>query len=290
MDLTPVIPPYDSVGNVGDSTDHTAWEAIHHAQHAHNVVAPPPPPPAPDALIDLVCQHRGHVSDDELRRAGFAPQVIQDWLREHLLVHDEHTAHNATGEVGAVHGAAPWYHLAEPDLYIDGLILALWEAPATTPVTIGRLTALEYYGLSVAAVDWIDLAVPEGASLPATASKTAVLGEAPITPSASPAAPAVALAALPPLDLRPFHLPRDLWAFGRTTVTPGLPGTIAIPMYSPAVALAQALADPTMDLDSLTDALLRYLGQWGEDEALQTAVRRYDVVRQLLTTQALLSA
>jgi len=250
-------------GATGTATDLDAWAV------ADQAVALPPPP-APDTLIDLVCERRGHISDNDLRRAGFTAQTIQGWLGEHLLVQAATQAATVAGE--AARGATHWYHLAEPDLYIDGLILALWEVPAATPVTIGRLTALEYYGLSVAAVDWVDLAVPGDAPLPVTAPRTAIRGE-PL-----------------PLELRLFQLPRDLWTFGRTTVMPGLPGSVAIPIYRPAVALAQALADPTMDPDSLTDALLRYLGQWGEDAALQTAVRRYDVERRLRTTQALLSA
>jgi hypothetical protein len=140
------------------------------------------------------------------------------------------------------------YQLASPDVYVDWLIQALWELPAGI---IGHLTALEYHGLSVAWLRQVDVGVRR------------------------PPPPTV------PARVRPFPVPEALWDFGVEHVIPALPGTITIPMYTPAVALAQVLADLSVDLESASDASARYLSERGMDVALQEAAACYGVTEGL---------
>ena len=227
-------------------------------------------PFAPDALIEVICAHRGALAWADLRHAGYPTRTIRAWLEAGMLWQD----------------ASGAYRLAEPEIYIDELILALWTLPEEAPVTIGGLTALEYHGYSVANVTWVDVALPTPFP-PHDVAPTRAATEIVTEPGADAASDAEQLLPTPPLPLHPFHLPADLWAYGREAVTPGLPGTVAVPMYHPAVALAQILADPTMDLDSLTDATLRYTGYRGEDDALHAALRRYNVATRFRAIQDL---
>jgi hypothetical protein len=138
------------------------------------------------------------------------------------------------------------YRLVDPDVYIDWLIQALWLVPDGI---IGHLTALEYHGISVA---WLR-AVDVGVCHPQPAME----------------------------QIHLFQVPAPLWQYGVTEVYPSLPGAIAIPMYSPPVALAQVLADPACDLESAADALIRYVGEHGIDPSLHAAADRYGVSERL---------
>lgn len=192
---------------------------------------------APDALIQLIADHSGHATTQQLKTAGFAGDVVQAWVRRGMLERD------SSGS----------YRLAEPEVYIDWLILALWDLPQGTQGIVGGVTALEYYGASVAWVNRVDVGIRQGTQLPPASAR-----------------------------LRPFVIPENLWGYGAEIVTPSLPGNVAIPMYSLPVALVQTLRDPTYDLDTVTDAVMRYLSIRGEDEALRDAVSRYDVEHRLL--------
>jgi hypothetical protein len=140
------------------------------------------------------------------------------------------------------------YALDSPDVYVDVLIQALWEIPEGI---IGHLSTLEYHGMSVAWLWQVDVAVQR-----------------------SPASTSV--------RVRPFLVPEHLWRYGVEQIVPSLPGTIAIPMYTPAVAMAQVLRDPDWDVETAADALSGYFGMRGSaDAALAEAAARYGVMDQL---------
>jgi len=140
------------------------------------------------------------------------------------------------------------YALDSPDVYVDVLIQALWELPEGI---IGHLSALEYHGLSVAWLQQVDVAVRRP------------------PPSAS-------------ARIHPFLVPESLWGYGVERIVPSLPGDVDIPMYTPAVAMAQVLRDPDWDFETAADALSGYLGIRGSaDAALCEAATRYGVMEQL---------
>lgn len=189
-----------------------------------------PPVFAPDELILLICQHRGTLTHAQLLVAGFRDSTITTWLQQGVLV--QTLAHH--------------YELAEPDVYIDWLLQALWHVPDGI---IGHLTALEYYGISVAWIREVDIGVQH---------------------------PPVPMA-----RIHQFEVPTTLWQYGVTTIYPSLPGPIAVPMYTPPVALAQVLADPTCDIESAADAVQRYISEYGLDEDLHEAAVRYGIWERL---------
>lgn len=144
--------------------------------------------------------------------------------------------------------------LTSPDVYIDPLIQALWLVPDGV---IGGLTALEYYGLSTVWAPDIQIAVSAPRPLE------------PLPRSLSSSA------------IRPLVLPSDLFLYGIERVVPSLPGSVTIAMYSPAVALAQILADQDCDEDTLNDAVVRYLGVRGLSSEERAAAERYGVAARL---------
>jgi hypothetical protein len=155
----------------------------------------------------------------------------------HLLL-DEHVLREETPDR---------YVLAEPLVDIDALVLAHWAVPQGV---FGGLTALVYHALSVAQLVAFDVFVPDGVVVP----------------------PIVA-----DMPLRRHVLSHDLLSFGVAPLTPSLPGTVAVPLFSPAIAVAQVVADLSLMEEDRMDAICEYLAQFGRDPALAVALHRYEI-------------
>lgn len=146
------------------------------------------------------------------------------------------------------------YELAEPLVDLDPLVLAHWAVPTGI---FGGVTALVYRYLSVARLPALDVFVSEGVTVPAVVADT---------------------------PLRRHVLPPSLLAVGVDTLTPSLPGTVAVPFFTPTVALAQTLADRTIAAETCQDAVLEYLAAFGRDAALADALERYQVAPSAIDT------
>ena len=136
------------------------------------------------------------------------------------------------------------YTLENLTAFVDGLVLVQWAVPTGI---IGKVSALVQHEISVALAHTIDLCVPADwqGTFPAD------------------------------LGIRPFVLEPDLREYGVVTVYPTPPGTVPITMYAPAVALAQAWADPTISEETKEDGLLMYQAFLEDARALQEAFDRY---------------
>jgi hypothetical protein len=174
-------------------------------------------------------------------------------LRAQGFANDLITAWIRTGVLAEADG--DHLRLASPDVYIDPLIQALWRVPDGV---IGGLAALEYYGLSTVWAPEIQIAIGAPRAL-------------------EPSLPG----ALAGAAIHPLVVPGDLARYGVDHVLPSLPGSVAIAMYTPAVALAQVLADQDCDEETVDDAVARYVGLHGLSTAEREAARRYGVADRL---------
>ncbi len=66
-----------------------------------------------------------------------------------------------------------------------------------------------------------------------------------------------------------------------TQVYPAQPGDVAVTMYTPAVAVAQTLADPYYMEETREDCVNTYVQDYGLDAALLEAAARYGVEAKL---------
>ena len=139
------------------------------------------------------------------------------------------------------------YILSEPLVDIDVLVLAHWAVPSAI---VGGLTALVYRSFSVAQLVALDLFVLDGVAIPDRIGDMAV---------------------------RRHVLPPQLLAYGVTSLTPSLPGSVAVPMFTPAIALAQILSDAITPEETCQDAVLAYLAEYDRDQNLTDALSRYGV-------------
>ncbi len=149
--------------------------------------------------------------------------------------------------------ASHCYELTHPLVDIDALVLAYWAVPTGI---FGGLTALVYRGLSLAPLVAFDIFVTEGTSVPARVAD---------------------------MPLRRHALPAHLLHEGVAPLTPSLPGTVAVPMFAPAVAVAQVVADPTLADEDREDAVLEYLATYSNDAALADALRLYAIPKATIT-------
>jgi hypothetical protein len=139
------------------------------------------------------------------------------------------------------------YTLTHLPVFVDGLVLTQWAVPEGI---IGRLSALIFHGSSVANPMQVDVCVPPGwkSHLPRT------------------------------FGVRPFVLPPALREYGAMTVYPSPPETVPIAMYTPAVALAQTLADEEEYEEYKQDAFWMYRHFLkGDERAPQEAAERYQI-------------
>jgi hypothetical protein len=139
------------------------------------------------------------------------------------------------------------YTLSLLSVFVDGLVLTQWAIPEGI---IGRLSALIFHGSSVANPKQVDVCVPPGwkSPLPRT------------------------------FGVRPFVLLPELREYGVMTVYPSPPETVPIAMYTPAVALAQTLADEDEYEEYKQDAFWMYRHFLkGDERALQEAAERYQI-------------
>ena len=153
---------------------------------------------------------------------------------------------------------ADGYVFPDPTLYIDMLVLIQWSLPEAI---FGGRTALVFHELTVTLPKEFDVCVPED-----------LLDRVP--------------AEVPQhLGVRPFTLPEALRTYGVTRVYPAQPGDVPVAMYSPAVAVAQTLADPYYMEETREDCVNTYVQDYGLDAALREAAACYRVEARL---QALL--
>lgn len=165
---------------------------------------------------------------------------------------DEQDLHRLVGEQVLMEEPPHRFTLADPLVDIDVLVFAHWAVPQGV---FGGLTALVSHHLSVAQLVALDIYLP-----------------------ASSAAP-VAVAGIP---LHPRMLSPELWSFGVTSLMPALPGEVAVPVYTPAVAVAQVLSATDIALEDCQDTVLTYLAYFGRDPALHEAISQYHLTMQLV--------
>jgi hypothetical protein len=101
-----------------------------------------------EALIDLIIEHQGAVTEAQLLEAGYTADQIQDLWKKRVL-----TRRLWTGKRDGR------YTLTNVFAFVDGLVLTHWAAPEGI---IGRLSALVFHELTVALPIWIDVYVPPG--------------------------------------------------------------------------------------------------------------------------------
>ncbi len=144
-----------------------------------------------------------------------------------------------------VHGG---YALCEPLNYVPALVVVQWRMPG---VIVGGLSAAIFHGISVAMPGPLDIVLPQAwhESLPTE------------TP-------------LHIMDLAP-----TLREYGVIAVQPMAEIAVTIPMYAPAVAVTQVLADSVYGRDRQQDCVARYVGRYGRNGvSLVEAAQRYAVV------------
>lgn len=185
------------------------------------------------ALIDLVCDHHGMVTEVQLGAAGYTSAHIQQLLQEEQLVQVAPALYRLTIE---------W----ELTL-VDRLVLVHWAVPEGI---IGGRTALNEYRITLCIPPEVDLCVPPGWR------------------GADP----------PGFHLHSFELPPELREYGVMLITPDRPGNVPVAMYSPAVAVAQTLADPYYDQETQDQSVWLYRQYIGDEKALREAAQRYQVV------------
>ena len=137
------------------------------------------------------------------------------------------------------------YRLLHEETYLDGRVLLQWTFPDGI---LAARTALIYHELSLALPREADVCVPAEWS-----------GEVP-----------------PGFRVHLLRLPPDLREYGVMTVYPTPPGTVPVAMYSPAVAVAQTLADDYYYQEIQEECLWMYRQRYPEAD-LQEALRRYQV-------------
>lgn len=93
----------------------------------------------PAELIDLVLEHQGTVTREELLHR-YSQSAIEGWLQEQVLV--------PQGER---------FTLGQLTAYVDGLVLAQWAVPEGI---IGKVSALVFHELSVELPRVIDMSLP----------------------------------------------------------------------------------------------------------------------------------
>lgn len=191
--------------------------------------------PEPD-LIDLVIAHQGAITETHLLEAGYSAGQIQVLCKKRVL-----TKRLFTGRRDGR------YTLSLLPAFVDGLVLIQWAIPEGI---IGRLSALIFYGSSIANPMQVDVCVPSGwkPHLPRT------------------------------FEVRSFVLPPELREYGVITVYPSPQETVPIAMYTPAVALAQTLADEEEYEMYKQDAFwMHHHFLKGDERALQEAAERYKI-------------
>jgi hypothetical protein len=146
------------------------------------------------------------------------------------------------------------YVFPDPALYIDMLVLVQWRLPEGI---FGGRTALVFHDLSVVWPVQFDVCVPADLLDHVRAEVPQDLG------------------------VRAFTLPEDLRTYGVTPVYPAQPGDVAVAMYTPAVAVAQTLADPYYMEETREDCVNTYVQDYGLDAALLEAAARYGVEAKL---------
>ena len=140
---------------------------------------------------------------------------------------------------------AEQYRLVNELTAVDGRVLLQWAIPGGI---LAARTALIYHELSLALPREADVCVPPGwAGLVPSGFRVHVL-----------------------------WLPPDLRSFGVLTVYPDPPGTVPVALYSPAVAVAQTLADDYYAAEIQEECLWMYRQRYPEAE-LEAALRRYQV-------------
>jgi hypothetical protein len=150
--------------------------------------------------------------------------------------------------------AAGGYVFPDPGLYIDSLVVIQWRLPEGI---FGGRTALIFHDLSVVWPVQFDVCVPADLLDDIRAEVPQDLG------------------------VRAFTLPEDLRTYGVTQVYPAQPGDVAVTMYTPAVAVAQTLADPYYMEETREDCVNTYVQDYGLDAALLEAAARYGVEAKL---------
>jgi hypothetical protein len=93
----------------------------------------------PAELIDLVLEHQGLVTREELLHR-YSSAAIEHWLQEQVLVRQ--------GE---------GFTLDHLTAYVDGLVLAAWAVPGGI---IGARSSLVFHGLTVAMPKLVDMSLP----------------------------------------------------------------------------------------------------------------------------------
>lgn len=146
------------------------------------------------------------------------------------------------------------YVFPDPALYIDSLVLIQWRLPEGI---FGGRTALIFHDLSVVWPAQFDVCVPAELLDRVHARVPEDLG------------------------VRAFTLPEDLRTYGATHVYPEQPGDVPVAMYTPAVAVAQTLADPYYMEETREDCVNTYIQDYGLDAALLEAAARYGVDAKL---------
>ncbi len=137
------------------------------------------------------------------------------------------------------------YRLLNELTYFDGRILLQWAVPGGI---LAARTALIYHELSLALPREADVCVPADWS-----------GQVP-----------------PGFRVHALRLPPELREYGVMTVYPDPPGTVPVAMYSPAVAVAQTLADDYYYQEIQEECVWMYRQRYPEAE-LEEALRRYGV-------------
>jgi hypothetical protein len=236
------------VANDEDTTDttETTCEAIPHEF-------------ADDPLVELVARYQGAVTKEQLCVAGYTESTIQHLLDERVLI--------ALGNDSSLLG------FPDPTLYYDALVLVHWQLP---DAVFGGLTALERYHLTVALPNQLVAYVPADTLAHLLTRFTPVVAGPPQTVEVPTGTAATGL------DVRLLTLPLHLARYGIQQFAPEQPGTVSVAMYTPAVALAQALADPDAPAEWQQDAVSGYLNAFGRNAALDDAVQRYAVLPVLL--------
>lgn len=189
-------------------------------------------------LVEEMVRHQGAVDADQLQAAGYSLADIHHLLADRVLVPD-------TSPAEAGHLVFP-----EPTLYIDTLVLIQWRLPQGV---FGGRTALVFHELSVVWPKEIDVCVPDELVEWVRAEMPRDLG------------------------VLPFTLPDALRTYGVTQVYPSQPGDVPVAMYSPAVAVAQTLAEPYYTEEVQEDCVDTYIQDYGVDAALREAVALYGV-------------
>lgn len=139
------------------------------------------------------------------------------------------------------------YRLLDEFTFFDSLVLVQWAIPEG--IIAGR-TALNEHRLTVSLPKEVDVCVPPG-------WKARSLSHG--------------------FQVHQVILPPELRTYGVMTLIPERPGTVAVALYTPAVAAVQTYADPYYDTETRYDGIWMYRQLVGDEAALQEAAQRYQV-------------